>query len=109
MAKLDDLVRDVATLYRTEAEDASSAFTYEQFSLLAQVINMLKLALETNVKRNPVCTCQNCAVCGGEHVICGECGMCTCCHLHKIGCKGCPGSHGGDPESFTGDAVDELS
>lgn len=38
-----------------------------------------------------VCTCDDCAVCGGEKVICATCHMCTRCHEHADGCEGCPG------------------
>lgn len=37
------------------------------------------------------CQCKDCAVCRGEHVVCGTCGMCTRCHKHKEGCIGCQG------------------
>lgn len=35
------------------------------------------------------CDCQNCAVCKGIKMICGECHMCTRCHDHIPGCGGC--------------------
>jgi len=46
--------------------------------------------LEGNMRLTVECTCDNCAVCGGQKVICGACRMCTRCHQHLEGCPGCP-------------------